>query len=92
MIRRLRSLTCPAAVEAIENSDRLLARSLDTLRRSYDARRQEMLTLLILYGPNVPHGTIAGARLIDIGPTIASWLGLPMPQATGAPLRITSAR
>jgi predicted AlkP superfamily pyrophosphatase or phosphodiesterase len=58
----------------------------------YDPRRPEMQTSLILFGPNVPHGTIAGARLIDIGPTIASWLDLPMPKATGVPLHITPAR
>ncbi|MEO6576981.1 MAG: ectonucleotide pyrophosphatase/phosphodiesterase [Polyangiaceae bacterium] len=57
----------------------------------YDPRRPEMRTSLILFGPNVPHGTIAGARLIDIGPTIASWLGLSMPQATGTPLHVTAA-
>lgn len=56
----------------------------------YDPRRPEMRTSLILFGPNVPHGTIANARLIDIGPTIASWLGLSMPQATGVPLHVTA--
>ena len=47
--------------------------------------------LSLLFGPNVPHGTIAKARLVDIAPTIADWLGLTMPNVDGRPLRITPA-
>jgi predicted AlkP superfamily pyrophosphatase or phosphodiesterase len=55
----------------------------------YDPRRPEMHASLLVYGPNVPHGTISGARLVDIGPTIASWLGLPMPNVAGKPLQVS---
>ncbi len=52
----------------------------------YDPRRPEMKASLILAGPSVPHGLLEGARLIDIAPTIASWLGLAMPNVDGTPL------
>jgi predicted AlkP superfamily pyrophosphatase or phosphodiesterase len=55
----------------------------------YDPRRREMLASLLLYGSNVPHGTLAGARLVDIAPTMAGWLGLPMPNVDGRPLQVT---
>ena len=55
----------------------------------YDPSRPEMHASLLLVGPNVPHGTIAGARLVDIGPTIAGWLGLEMPGVDGKPLQVT---
>ena len=54
----------------------------------YDPRRPEMRASLLLYGPNVPHGTIPGARLVDVAPTIASWLALPMPNVDGVPLKV----
>jgi predicted AlkP superfamily pyrophosphatase or phosphodiesterase len=57
----------------------------------YDPNRPEMHASLLLYGPNVPHGTIAGARLVDIAPTIASYLGLAMPGVDGKPLQVTPA-
>jgi arylsulfatase A-like enzyme len=47
---------------------------------------------LVLYGPNVPHGTLQGARLVDIAPTIAEWLGLSMPNVDGRPLLPVVAR
>ncbi len=57
----------------------------------YDPRRPEMHASLLLYGPNVRHGTIVGARLVDIAPTIADWLGLPLPNVDGKPLQVTPA-
>jgi predicted AlkP superfamily pyrophosphatase or phosphodiesterase len=41
---------------------------------------------MIIYGHGVSHGVIDGGRLIDVGPTIASWLGLGMSGATGRSL------
>jgi predicted AlkP superfamily pyrophosphatase or phosphodiesterase len=52
----------------------------------YDPSRPEMHASLILYGPNVPHGVLDGARLVDVAPTIAGWLGLAMPNVDGKPL------
>lgn len=57
----------------------------------YDPDRPEMHASLLLVGPNVPHGTIAGARLVDIAPTIAEWLGLTMGSVDGKALRVTPA-
>jgi predicted AlkP superfamily pyrophosphatase or phosphodiesterase len=56
----------------------------------YDPRRPEMRASLLLIGPNIPHGTIDAARLVDIAPTIAEWLGLPMPNVDGRPLHVTA--
>lgn len=57
----------------------------------YDPRRPELKASLIVAGPNVTHGTIKAARLIDIGPTIASWLALSMPNTDGSPFQYTPA-
>jgi predicted AlkP superfamily pyrophosphatase or phosphodiesterase len=57
----------------------------------FDPRDSDMRASLLMMGPSIPHGTIAGARLIDIAPTIAGWLGLPMPGVDGKPLRVTAA-
>jgi hypothetical protein len=42
-----------------------------------------MLASLLLLGPGIGQGPIANARLVDIAPTIASWLGLAMPNVDG---------
>jgi predicted AlkP superfamily pyrophosphatase or phosphodiesterase len=73
-------------------SDGYEAPSIYRATHGYDPRRPEMLASLLLYGPNVPHGTITGARLVDIAPTIAGWLGLPMPDVDGRALHVTPAR
>jgi len=49
----------------------------------YDPGRPEMRASLLVLGPEIPHGRIEGARLIDIAPTIASRLGLALPEAEG---------
>lgn len=55
----------------------------------YDPRRPELKASLIIAGPNVKHGALKAARLIDIGPTIASWLSLSLPNTDGSPLRVS---
>jgi predicted AlkP superfamily pyrophosphatase or phosphodiesterase len=55
----------------------------------YDPNRPEMKASLLMVGPNVPHGVLHGARLVDVGPTIAAWLGLAMPGTEGKELRIS---
>ncbi len=52
----------------------------------YFPDRPEMRSSLIFYGPSIAVGKIAKARMIDIGPTIAHWLGLDLSNAQGAPL------
>jgi predicted AlkP superfamily pyrophosphatase or phosphodiesterase len=54
----------------------------------FDPRDADMRASLLMVGPSIPHGTLSGARLIDIGPTIAEWLALPMPGVEGKPLRV----
>ena len=58
----------------------------------YDPKRPEMKASLILFGAGVPHGSLAGARLIDIAPTVARYLGLTLPHPDGQPLVIGAAR
>jgi predicted AlkP superfamily pyrophosphatase or phosphodiesterase len=55
----------------------------------YDPARPEMKASLILFGPTIAHGQLASARLIDIAPTVASWLGLELPGVDGKPLEVT---
>jgi predicted AlkP superfamily pyrophosphatase or phosphodiesterase len=45
-----------------------------------------MAASLIAYGPAVPHVALGTVQMIDIAPTIARWLGVPLPAATGAPI------
>jgi predicted AlkP superfamily pyrophosphatase or phosphodiesterase len=56
----------------------------------FDPRDPEMRASLLMVGPSIPHGKIPGARLIDIAPTIAAWLKLPLRQAEGIPLRVVT--
>jgi len=57
----------------------------------YDPSRPEMRASLIVSGPNVPHGSLPGARLVDVAPTVASWLGLSLGETDGKPLRVVPA-
>ncbi len=57
----------------------------------YDPQRPEMRASLLMVGPGIAHGVVPNAREIDVGPTIAAWLGLPMPDAQGSPLRVVPA-
>jgi hypothetical protein len=54
----------------------------------YLPERPEMRPSLLVYGPAIGHSKIAGARLIDVAPTIARWLGLKLEKAEGTPLKI----
>ncbi len=54
----------------------------------YDPDRPEMRASLLVYGPSVVPGKIDGARLIDVAPTVAGWLGLKMDKVDGAALPI----
>ena len=52
----------------------------------YDPNRPDMRASLVLYGPGIEKGKLRDARLIDIAPTVASWLQLPL-TAEGKPLQ-----
>lgn len=56
-----------------------------------DPTRQEMKASLLLVGATIPHGTIFDARLIDVAPTVATWLGLSLPNVDGKQLVIVPA-
>jgi predicted AlkP superfamily pyrophosphatase or phosphodiesterase len=56
----------------------------------YDPGRPEMKASLILFGPTIAHGELASARLVDIAPTVASWLGLELAGVDGKPLEIVA--
>ena len=47
-----------------------------------------MRASLLVYGPAVAHGKIDGARLIDVGPTVARLLGFKLEKVEGKPLEI----
>jgi predicted AlkP superfamily pyrophosphatase or phosphodiesterase len=52
----------------------------------YDPERPAMRASLLVLGAGIPKGPIEGARLVDIAPTIAGWLGLSMPDVDGRAL------
>jgi len=54
----------------------------------FDPERPEMLASLLMIGPSIVRGKVEAARLVDVGPTIASFLGLSMPGTEGRPLAI----
>jgi hypothetical protein len=47
-----------------------------------------MLAALLIYGPAIAPGKIEGARLIDVAPTLARWLGLKLDKAEGTALPV----
>jgi len=55
----------------------------------FDPSRPEMRASMLMVGPTIPHGSIEHARIIDLTPTIAQWLALPLGQVDGKPLTIT---
>ena len=67
-----------------------LAPSTSRGTHGYDPRRPEIRASLLLFGATVPHGVLDDARLVDIAPTIAAWLGLPSPNVEGRSLRVTT--
>jgi predicted AlkP superfamily pyrophosphatase or phosphodiesterase len=54
----------------------------------YFPDRPEMRSSLLIYGPSIGSGKIENARLIDLGPTIARWLNLELPNAQGSALQL----
>ncbi len=54
----------------------------------YAPDKPEMRASLLVYGPAIGNTKITNARLIDVAPTIARWLGLSLTKAEGKPLDI----
>jgi hypothetical protein len=46
-----------------------------------------MRASFLAYGAGIRPGALGDVRLIDVGPTVAAWLGIRLPDATGRPLR-----
>jgi hypothetical protein len=45
-----------------------------------------MAASFLAIGPRIAHKDLGAIRMIDIGPTIAGWLGIALTGATGAPI------
>jgi predicted AlkP superfamily pyrophosphatase or phosphodiesterase len=60
----------------------------------YFPDRAEMRASFIVYSPRIEKGLLQNVRLIDIGPTLAGWLGLELPDADGKrlPIQVRSGR
>jgi arylsulfatase A-like enzyme len=92
----------PAAFLAIEAADGwaitggyvgdLVSPATETAVHGYTPEHPAMHPSLLVYGPMIGHGKIEGARLIDVAPTIARWLGLKLDKAEGKALRIPMRR
>ncbi len=62
--------------------------AIEAAEHGYLPERPEMRTSLLVYGPAIGRGKIKDARLIDIAPTVARWLGLKLDKAEGKVLEI----
>jgi predicted AlkP superfamily pyrophosphatase or phosphodiesterase len=60
----------------------------DPAGHGYAPDHKDMKASLIFYGPSIAAGKIEGARLIDVAPTVAGWLGLKMDRAEGRALPV----
>jgi predicted AlkP superfamily pyrophosphatase or phosphodiesterase len=49
----------------------------------FDPERPDMQASLLMYGAGIAPGVLENARLIDVAPTIAQWLGVSMPDVDG---------
>lgn len=88
----------PSAFLALEGADgfevidgytgNYIVPSFFTATHGYDPERPEMLASLLIYGPAIAPGKIEAARLIDVAPTIARWLGLKLDKAEGTALPV----
>jgi hypothetical protein len=67
----------------------LVYESLQKGTHGYLPVRDDMKTSLLIYGPAVSPGKIDGARLIDVAPTAAQFLGLTLREAEGKALPVS---
>jgi predicted AlkP superfamily pyrophosphatase or phosphodiesterase len=65
-----------------------ITRSTDGGAHGYDPERPDMHAALLVTGPGIAPGIMERARLIDIAPTVAQWLGFKLEKAEGRPLPI----
>jgi predicted AlkP superfamily pyrophosphatase or phosphodiesterase len=67
-----------------------ISRSTDGGAHGYDPERPDMRASLLVTGPGIVPGMMDRARLIDVAPTVARWLGLKLEKAEGKPLPIVA--
>lgn len=69
-----------------------ISQSLLAGTHGYDPDRPEMQASFLAQGPALVSGKIERARLIDVAPTVAGWLGLKLDKAEGAvlPIRVNA--
>jgi hypothetical protein len=51
-----------------------------------------MAASLIAFGPRIPHVALGTVDMLDLAPTMARWLGVPLPTAIGKPIEPLVAR
>ncbi len=79
-----------AIVSQVESD--AIAAPIEVAGHGYLPERPAMQASLLVYGPPIGRGKIKGARLIDVGPTVARMLGLKLDRAEGKPLEIPMRR
>jgi predicted AlkP superfamily pyrophosphatase or phosphodiesterase len=62
--------------------------SKDSGAHGYFPDRPAMRASMLVYGPPIAAGKIENARLIDVAPTVAKWLGFELGKVDGSPLAI----
>jgi hypothetical protein len=45
-----------------------------------------MAASFLAFGPQIPHASLGTIEMIDLAPTFARWLGVPLPTALGKPI------
>jgi predicted AlkP superfamily pyrophosphatase or phosphodiesterase len=90
----------PAAALAIEAADGFtfgdgvagpLRRPTTSIgQHGYAPDRESMQASFLAYGPGVRTAELGQVRLIDLAPTVAAWLNVAMPRATGRPIDLFS--
>jgi predicted AlkP superfamily pyrophosphatase or phosphodiesterase len=59
-------------------------------QHGYAPDRESMRAGFVAYGPGVRRAALGHIRLADVAPTVAAWLGLAMPAATGRALDLAA--
>jgi hypothetical protein len=59
-------------------------------QHGYAPDRASMRAGFVAYGPGVRRAALGQIRLADVAPTVAAWLGLAMPAATGRALDLAA--
>ncbi|MBI3405986.1 MAG: alkaline phosphatase family protein [Acidobacteria bacterium] len=67
-------------------SGELISDSTNKATHGFDLTRPELQASLLIYGPGIAPGKIENAKLIDVAPTVARWLGLRLGKTDGQPL------